>query len=138
MDKTPRKAPGEMALAAIKNQGKAVQVFKKPEVPVKKKEKKIILSEESYLKVNNIVSFFIFCNLQRILLLQELGKIIQRDFFPDLEKLKAQNEYLDALASNDVVKLRSIFTKYSSKRRPIFSKLATRLIVRFLIVLFFR
>lgn len=37
--------------------------------------------------------------------------------------MKAQNEYLDALAANDVVKLREIFTKYSSKRRPIFSKL---------------
>lgn len=45
-----------------------------------------------------------------------MGKIIQRDFFPDLQKLKAQNEYLDALASNDVCKLRQIFSKYSSKR----------------------
>lgn len=53
---------------------------------------------------------------------QELGKIIQRDFFPDLEKLQAQNSYLDALASNDVVKLRAIFTKYSSKRRPVFNE----------------
>jgi protein DGCR14 len=44
-----------------------------------------------------------------------MGKIIQRDFFPDLEKLNAQNEYLDALASNDYVKLRRIFAKYSTK-----------------------
>jgi hypothetical protein len=50
-----------------------------------------------------------------------LGKIIQRDFFPDLEKLKAQNEYLDAIANNDIVKLRNIFSKYSS-RRPTLSK----------------
>lgn len=44
-----------------------------------------------------------------------MAKIIQRDFFPDLKKLKAQNEYLDALASNDIVKLRQIFSKYNSK-----------------------
>ncbi|CRK97527.1 CLUMA_CG010916, isoform A [Clunio marinus] len=94
--------PGGMALVAIKTQNKAIQEFKKPTVPIKKKNKQIILSEESYLK--------------------ELGKIIQRDFFPDLEKLKAQNEYLDAIASNDVVKLRAIFTKYSSKRRPTFNE----------------
>lgn len=50
-----------------------------------------------------------------------MGKIIQRDFFPDLAKLKAQNEYLDAIASNDVIKLRQIFNKYS-KRRPALSK----------------
>lgn len=52
MDKTPVRIPGEMALVAIKNQNKAVQVFKKPGVPARKKEKKIILSEESYLKVS--------------------------------------------------------------------------------------
>lgn len=52
MDKTPIRKPGEMALVAIKNQSKAVQVFKKPNVPAIKKEKQIILSEESYLKVS--------------------------------------------------------------------------------------
>lgn len=34
--------------------------------------------------------------------------------------MKAQNSYLDALATNDVVKLREIYSKYSSKRRPNF------------------
>ena len=103
MDATPVNKPGQMALVAIKsNQANAVQIFKKPAVPTIKKDKKIILDEESYLF--------------------ELGKIIQRDFFPDLAKLQAQNEYLDAVASNDVIKLRAIFTKYSSKRRPTFSK----------------
>lgn len=47
------KKPGEMALVAIKSQSKAVQVFKKPSIPVKKKEKKIILDEDSYMKVRN-------------------------------------------------------------------------------------
>lgn len=47
--------------------------------------------------------------------LQELGKIIQKDFFPDLEKLKAQNQYLDAVEKNDVIKLRELYAKYSGK-----------------------
>lgn len=45
-----------------------------------------------------------------------MGKIIQKDFFPDLEKLKAQVAYLDALEKNDVVKLREIYAKYSGRR----------------------
>lgn len=47
---------------------------------------------------------------------QELGKIIQKDFFPDLEKLKAQNEYLDAMERNDMIKLREIYSKYSGNK----------------------
>lgn len=53
MDKTPTRKPGEMALVAIKNQSQAVEVFKKPSVPVMKKNKQIILTEESYLKVKS-------------------------------------------------------------------------------------
>ncbi|XP_062554782.1 splicing factor ESS-2 homolog [Armigeres subalbatus] len=87
--------PGEKALLAMKELEKSVAVFKKPALPKTKKERKIILNEETYL--------------------EEMAKIIQRDFFPDLKKLKAQNEYLDALASNDIVKLRQIFSKYNSK-----------------------
>ncbi|KAF4518871.1 hypothetical protein B566_EDAN006722 [Ephemera danica] len=47
-----------------------------------------------------------------------MGNIIQRDFFPDLEKLKAQNEYLDAVEKNDIQKLRELYAKYSSGARP--------------------
>lgn len=47
---------------------------------------------------------------------QELGKIIQKDFFPDLEKLKAQNQYLDAVERNDVIKLRELYAKYSGTK----------------------
>ncbi|XP_055639118.1 splicing factor ESS-2 homolog [Toxorhynchites rutilus septentrionalis] len=87
--------PGEKALLAMKELDKAMVVFKKPAVPKTKKENKVILNEETYL--------------------EEMAKIIQRDFFPDLQKLKAQNEYLDAVASNDIIKLRQIFSKYNSK-----------------------
>ena len=52
------------------------------------------------------------------LLMQEMGRIIQRDFFPDLEKLRAQNAYLEAVERNDVEKLREIYAKYSSGKRP--------------------
>jgi hypothetical protein len=47
-----------------------------------------------------------------------MGRIIQRDFFPDLEKLRAQNAYLEAVERNDVEKLREIYAKYSSGKRP--------------------
>lgn len=45
-----------------------------------------------------------------------MSKIIQRDFFPDLEKLKAQNDYLEAVEKNDYVRLREIYAKYSGRR----------------------
>ncbi len=38
-----------------------------------------------------------------------------RDFYPDLPKLEAQKEYLDALETNNVRKLREIHLKYGPK-----------------------
>lgn len=51
-------------------------------------------------------------------MLQKMGEIIQRDFYPDLKKLKAQNEYLDAVGKNDLVKLRELHLKYSGSATP--------------------
>lgn len=48
---------------------------------------------------------------------QNIGKIIERDFFPDLEKWKAQKDYLDAVQQNDTNKLREIYEKYSLSKR---------------------
>lgn len=46
---------------------------------------------------------------------QDLEKIIERDFFPDLPKLRAQLEYQQALEDNDVVKLRDLQLKYGPR-----------------------
>ncbi|XP_050521864.1 splicing factor ESS-2 homolog [Daktulosphaira vitifoliae] len=49
--------------------------------------------------------------------LENIGKIIERDFFPDLEKWKTQKDYLDAIETNDTKKLREIYEKYSISQR---------------------
>lgn len=42
-----------------------------------------------------------------------MGKIIERDFFPDLENLKDKVEFLEARENNDVERLQSLHRKYS-------------------------
>ncbi|XP_015187128.1 PREDICTED: protein DGCR14 homolog isoform X1 [Polistes dominula] len=89
--------PGSRALEAAKSLNDLV-IFKKP-IGVAKKSKQIrskILDEDTYI--------------------EKIGKIIQRDFFPHLEKLQAQNQYLDALEQNDVKRMRELYEKYSSGR----------------------
>lgn len=89
--------PGSQALEAAKNI-KDLEIFKKPIGTAKKKKSKI-LDEETYI--------------------ERMGEIIQRDFFPHLEKLNAQNEYLDALEQQDTKKMRELFEKYSFERPSI-------------------
>lgn len=72
--------------------------FKVPTNTVPKKRKLKVLDEDDYT--------------------QDLENIIARDFFPDVPKLQAQAEYLDALEKNDVVRLREIHSKYASTSRP--------------------
>ncbi|NXH28516.1 ESS2 factor, partial [Myiagra hebetior] len=46
--------------------------------------------------------------------IESLEKIIQRDFFPDVEKLRAQKEYLEAEENGDLEKMRQIAIKFGS------------------------
>lgn len=52
------------------------------------------------------------CRCVQLLLLQTIGKIIRRDFFPELPKLEAQLAFIEATESNDHDKLREISERY--------------------------
>lgn len=97
-------SPGSQALEAAKSI-KDLDVFKKPIGCIKRRRsiRPKILDEDTYI--------------------EKMGEIIQRDFFPHLEKLQAQNQYLDALEQNDMNRMRELYAKYSSGRpiteRPI-------------------
>lgn len=49
--------------------------------------------------------------------LQDVEKIIQRDYFPDLAKLQAQSDFVEAQEKNDREKMRSLMIKYGPKRQ---------------------
>ena len=68
-------------------------VFKVTSAAPAPRKKKKVLDEDDYV--------------------HKLESIIQRDFFPDLTKLQVQATYLEAMETNDIVKLREIYEKYS-------------------------
>uniref|UniRef100_A0A8D8ZPT3 Protein DGCR14 homolog n=1 Tax=Cacopsylla melanoneura TaxID=428564 RepID=A0A8D8ZPT3_9HEMI len=93
MEDSPSPQVGEKVLSIRKNS--ALDIFKEPtKPPSKKKRTKRVLTEETYLS--------------------KIADIIERDFFPDLEKLHAQNDFLDAMELNDVQRLRELYAKYSN------------------------
>lgn len=84
----------DMGGMAVEVTSQGMEVFKKPLQPAPHRKRKV-LDEEAYVR--------------------EMEKIIERDFFPDLDNLKERMEYIEAKESNNVGKLRALFKKYASE-----------------------
>ena len=83
--------------------GKDLDVFKRPpdvnKLGVYKKKKKVkVLDEDEYV--------------------EKLEKIIERDFFPEIDKLKARSDYIDAADRNDTNEMRRLRERFSTGRMP--------------------
>ena len=78
----------------------AALTFKVPQSPISKakarKRRIKVLDEDDYV--------------------EKVEEIIERDFFPELEKLKAQNEYIEARERKDYVTMSRLQEKYSGCR----------------------
>uniref|UniRef100_A0A8R1DYJ9 Uncharacterized protein n=1 Tax=Caenorhabditis japonica TaxID=281687 RepID=A0A8R1DYJ9_CAEJA len=74
------------------NDGKVVKLTQKTLV-TKKVERKVV-PEEQYIS--------------------GLNKIIEKDYFPQLKKMRAQKEYLEAVASKDINKIKELQLKFCS------------------------
>lgn len=53
---------------------------------------------------------------------EKVERIIERDFFPDLERIRNQSEYLDALDTNDSVRISEIERRLGKTQTPTPSK----------------
>ncbi|KAF0294550.1 Splicing factor ESS-2 [Amphibalanus amphitrite] len=94
-DTAAQKRPAPPAAAAL-------DTFKRPlaAAPKRKRFRKTVLDEDNFIR--------------------ELEGIVERDFFPDMRRLRAQNDYLSAAQSGDTVRLHELRQRYGSEvpRRP--------------------
>lgn len=75
-----------------------------------------------YYNICHAISYFLVLSMISppiqsqipVSLLQSLEKIIQRDFFPDVTKLQAQKDYLEAEDNGDLERMREISIRYGS------------------------
>ncbi|KAJ8286503.1 hypothetical protein GJAV_G00039930 [Gymnothorax javanicus] len=78
----------------------------------------LVTASNTALEVHKPVSEGIKATKRKILdeetYIENLEKIIQRDFFPDVTKLRAQRDYLEAEENGDLEKMREITIKYGS------------------------
>ncbi|CAO4369757.1 unnamed protein product [Caenorhabditis nigoni] len=74
------------------NEGKVVKVSQK--TLASKKHERQVVPEEKYIA--------------------GLDKIIEKDYFPQLKKMQAQKEYLEAVAKKDITKIKELQMKYCS------------------------
>ncbi|XP_071619078.1 splicing factor ESS-2 homolog [Heliangelus exortis] len=93
METAPGPSVSSGALVPAAAPGTALAKGKEAAAPSPRRPKKI-LDEEAYI--------------------ESLETIIQRDFFPDVEKLRAQKEYLEAEENGDLEKMRQIAIKFGS------------------------
>ncbi|GMT19496.1 hypothetical protein PFISCL1PPCAC_10793, partial [Pristionchus fissidentatus] len=77
------------------NEGQVVKL--EPKKLKTQRETRTVLPEEKYLA--------------------GLEEIIQRDYFPELPKLRAQNDFLDAQRNNDIAKMRELQLQFKTTRR---------------------
>ena len=94
--KTP--IPPEQFTPQSQGRSTDISIFKPPPDPDKlnKRRRTKVLNEDEYV--------------------EKVGKIIERDFFPELEKIKAQSEYIDASDRQDTATMRRLEEQYSSRR----------------------